>query len=86
MNVDVLISLVIHFSVSKCHTVYNCACSLDLLNSSKKFVHKEIVTKSTSVITYDSTASKMILKKALSRETSLSYFFLPTLRSIDFFL
>lgn len=24
MNVDVLISLVIYFSVFKCHTVYNC--------------------------------------------------------------
>lgn len=69
MNVDVLISLMIHFSVSKCHTVYVLywACSLDLLHSSKKkkkIIHKEIVANSASVITHDSIESKMFLKKA----------------------
>lgn len=66
-----LISLVIYFSVFKCHTVYNCYTepvvwiSYILAKKKKKSFTKRLwQKKSASVIMYDSTESKTFLKKA----------------------
>lgn len=57
MNVDMLISLVIYFSVFKCHTVYNCYTEpvvwiSYILAKKKKIIHKEIVAKKKCICDY----------------------------------